>query len=135
MIREKYMAMAQQSFPKITARFLQCLEDKEEFQGLTEGMNLADKKVLEGKVVTYNNWFTNFNWNMYWSTASSTKFPAMLLMHSELNFSYLHWNFEIYYQVNHKKSILPSHRLRCECVPVFYCLNTISGLDFTFSYK
>lgn len=47
MIREKYMAMAQQTFPKITARFLQCLEDKEEFQGLTEGLNLADKKVLE----------------------------------------------------------------------------------------
>ncbi|XP_060592630.1 AMP deaminase 2-like isoform X2 [Ruditapes philippinarum] len=47
MIREKYMAMAQQTFPKITARFLQCLEDKEEFQGLTEGIDLADKKVLE----------------------------------------------------------------------------------------
>ena len=48
MIREKYMAMAQQSFPKITARFLQCLEDKEEFQGLSEGINIEDKKLLSG---------------------------------------------------------------------------------------
>lgn len=37
MIREKYMAMSHQSFPKITARFLQNLEDKEEFQGMKEG--------------------------------------------------------------------------------------------------
>ncbi|KAK3106992.1 hypothetical protein FSP39_004575, partial [Pinctada imbricata] len=37
MIREKYMAMSHQSFPKITARFLQNLEDKEDFQGITEG--------------------------------------------------------------------------------------------------
>lgn len=48
MIREKYMAMGQQSFPKITARFLQCLEDKEEFQALSEGLNTSDKKILEG---------------------------------------------------------------------------------------
>ncbi|XP_052803791.1 AMP deaminase 2-like isoform X3 [Mya arenaria] len=46
MIREKYMAMAQQSFPTITARFLQCLEDKEEFQALSEGIS-TDKKLLE----------------------------------------------------------------------------------------
>lgn len=37
MIREKYMAMSHQSFPKITARFLQNLEDNEEFQGMKEG--------------------------------------------------------------------------------------------------
>ncbi|XP_052254330.1 AMP deaminase 2-like isoform X2 [Dreissena polymorpha] len=46
MIREKYMAMAQQSFPTITTRFLQCLEDKEEFQALSEGI-CTDKKILE----------------------------------------------------------------------------------------
>ena len=48
MIREKYMAMSQQSFPQITARFLQSLEDREEFQGMTEGLNLADKKAMSG---------------------------------------------------------------------------------------
>ena len=48
MIREKYMAMSQQSFPLITARFLQSLENKEEFQGMVEGINLADKKALSG---------------------------------------------------------------------------------------
>ncbi|XP_061189305.1 AMP deaminase 2-like isoform X3 [Saccostrea echinata] len=37
MIREKFMAMSHQSFPKITARFLQNLEDNEEFQGMKEG--------------------------------------------------------------------------------------------------
>ena len=42
------MAMSQQSFPQITARFLQSLEDKEEFQGMAEGVNLADKKILSG---------------------------------------------------------------------------------------
>ncbi|KAL3886679.1 hypothetical protein ACJMK2_026658 [Sinanodonta woodiana] len=46
MIREKYMAVSQQSFPNITARFLQNLEDKEEFKGLTEGF----KGVTEGSV-------------------------------------------------------------------------------------
>ena len=48
MIREKYMALSQQSFPQITARFLQSLEDREEFQGMTEGLNLADKKAMSG---------------------------------------------------------------------------------------
>jgi len=52
MIREKYMAMGQQTFPNITARFLQCLEDKEEFQALNDGIMLsADKKILEGGLV------------------------------------------------------------------------------------
>ncbi|XP_076457570.1 AMP deaminase 2-like isoform X3 [Babylonia areolata] len=36
MVREKYMAMSQQAFPGVTARFLQSLVEEEEFVGLTE---------------------------------------------------------------------------------------------------
>ena len=36
MVREKYMAMSQQSFPRVTARFLQSLEEQEEFVGVQE---------------------------------------------------------------------------------------------------
>ena len=46
------MALSQQSFPQITARFLQSLEDREEFQGMTEGLNLADKKAMSGKYLS-----------------------------------------------------------------------------------
>ncbi|XP_065932133.1 AMP deaminase 2 isoform X3 [Magallana gigas] len=45
MIREKYMAMSHQSFPKITARFLQNLEDNEEFQGMKEGFGKGSTDV------------------------------------------------------------------------------------------
>lgn len=37
MLRQKYMALSHQSFPKITARFLQNLLDNEDFQGSKEG--------------------------------------------------------------------------------------------------
>lgn len=36
MVREKYMAMSQQAFPKMTARFLQSLVEEEEFVGVKE---------------------------------------------------------------------------------------------------
>ena len=36
-LREKYMALSHQSFPKITARFLQNLLDNEDFKGMREG--------------------------------------------------------------------------------------------------
>ncbi|KAK7487206.1 hypothetical protein BaRGS_00021558 [Batillaria attramentaria] len=36
MVREKYMALSQQAFPRVTARFLQCLGEEEEFTGVQE---------------------------------------------------------------------------------------------------
>ena len=36
MVREKYMTMSQQAFPKVTARFLQSLVEEEEFVGVQE---------------------------------------------------------------------------------------------------
>lgn len=36
MVREKYMAMSQQAFPNVTARFLQSLVEEEEFAGVRE---------------------------------------------------------------------------------------------------
>lgn len=36
MVREKYMALSQQAFPRITARFLQSLEEEEEFVGVQD---------------------------------------------------------------------------------------------------
>ncbi|XP_033758870.1 AMP deaminase 2-like isoform X6 [Pecten maximus] len=47
MIREKYMAMSHQSFPNITARFLQNLEDKEDFHGIKEGFGCTNVKTAE----------------------------------------------------------------------------------------
>ncbi|XP_021362572.1 AMP deaminase 2-like isoform X5 [Mizuhopecten yessoensis] len=47
MIREKYMAMSHQSFPNITARFLQNLEDKEDFHGIKEGFGCINVKTAE----------------------------------------------------------------------------------------
>ncbi|XP_069115029.1 AMP deaminase 2-like isoform X1 [Argopecten irradians] len=49
MIREKYMAMSHQSFPNITARFLQNLEDKEDFHGIKEGFGCTNVKTAEEK--------------------------------------------------------------------------------------
>lgn len=48
-IREKYMALSQQSFPKITARFLQSLHSGQKFQGMFEQLDSEDRKLTDGK--------------------------------------------------------------------------------------
>jgi D-alanyl-D-alanine carboxypeptidase len=59
MIREKYMAMSHQSFPKITARFLQNLEDNEEFHGMKEGYGKGS-----GRNVILKNNLQNFTYTL-----------------------------------------------------------------------
>ncbi|XP_064618252.1 LOW QUALITY PROTEIN: AMP deaminase 2-like [Liolophura sinensis] len=46
-IREKYMALSQQSFPKITARFLQSLHSGQKFQGMFEQLDSEDRKLTD----------------------------------------------------------------------------------------
>lgn len=45
LIREKYMLLSHQAFPVVTARFLQSLEDQEDFWGVQE---IFSKTSLEG---------------------------------------------------------------------------------------
>ncbi|XP_067677001.1 AMP deaminase 2-like isoform X1 [Haliotis asinina] len=47
MIREKYMALSRQHFPRVTARFLQSLEDREEFSKVKNSYSVGDKKSIE----------------------------------------------------------------------------------------
>jgi hypothetical protein len=51
-LREKYMALSHQSFPKITARFLQNLLDNEDFKGMREGY-AGNCLNSEGMSITY----------------------------------------------------------------------------------
>ncbi|KAL8596222.1 AMP deaminase 2 [Nucella lapillus] len=44
MVREKYMAVSQQAFPRMTSRFLQSLEEQEEFLGLKDFNSKASIK-------------------------------------------------------------------------------------------
>ena len=48
MIREKYMAMAVQTFPRTTARFLQTMDNKQNLPVLSEVPG-EDRKTIEGK--------------------------------------------------------------------------------------
>ena len=49
MIREKYMAMALQSYPKTTARFLQSLEERHNMNGYhTDDIKHEDRKTIAG---------------------------------------------------------------------------------------
>ena len=48
-IREKYMAMALQSYPRTTARFLQPAENRESFANLLDTCPDQEKKTIEGK--------------------------------------------------------------------------------------
>ena len=51
MIREKYMAMALQSFPKTTARFLQSLEERHNMNGYqTDDIKHEDRKTIAGEL-------------------------------------------------------------------------------------
>ena len=48
LIREKYMAMSLQTFPKTTARFLHTLEEKGQLRGVLADMEYEDLKTIEG---------------------------------------------------------------------------------------
>ena len=48
LIREKYMAMAMQSFPKTTAKFIQNLSDKQDFNGIHDDLEHEDMQTIEG---------------------------------------------------------------------------------------
>ena len=50
LIREKYMAMALQSFPRTTARFLTTVEEKENYPSMDVVIG-EEKKTIEGNVV------------------------------------------------------------------------------------
>lgn len=47
MIREKYMAMALQNFPRTTARFLATVDNKESYSTIAEGAH-EERKTIEG---------------------------------------------------------------------------------------
>ena len=47
-IREKYMAMSMQSFPKTTMRFLHTLEEKGQLKGVIDDFEHEDRKTIEG---------------------------------------------------------------------------------------
>jgi len=47
MIKEKYMAMALQSFPRTTARFLATVDEKETYSTLADSAS-EDRKTIEG---------------------------------------------------------------------------------------
>ncbi|KAK2152412.1 hypothetical protein LSH36_329g01002 [Paralvinella palmiformis] len=47
LIREKYMAMSLQTFPKTTARFLHTLEEKGQLRGVLADMEYEDRKTIE----------------------------------------------------------------------------------------
>ena len=60
MIREKYMALSHQSFPRITARFLQTVGEREDFQGIKDQYSEKGKKSIAGLCQNYYLFFWSF---------------------------------------------------------------------------